>query len=61
MEKMFVKPAPGLNVRLPDNPRAFLPDDGAEVERNSFWMRRLSEGDVVAAAKQKKPTQQRSD
>ncbi len=62
MEKMFVKPAPGLKVRLPDNPRAFLPDDGAEVECVSFWMRRLFGGDVVTATpKQKKSTTQRSD
>lgn len=61
MEKMFVKPAPGLKVRLPDNPRAFLPDEGAEVERNSFWTRRLFDGDVVTATPKKKPTTQRSD
>lgn len=61
MEKMFVKPAPGLKVRLPDNPRAFLPDEGAEVERNSFWMRRLFDGDVVTATPKKKTTTQRSD
>lgn len=61
MGKMFVKPAPGLKVRLPDNPRAFLPEDGADVERDSFWMRRLFDGDVVTATPKKKPTTQRSD
>lgn len=49
MSKMFVKPAPGLKVRLPENPRAFLPDDGAEVPRDSYWVRRLRDGDVLAA------------
>lgn len=49
MQKIFVKPAPGLKVRLPENPRAFLPDDGAEVERDAFWLRRLRDGDVVEA------------
>jgi hypothetical protein len=61
MGKMFVKPAPGLKVRLPDNPRAFLPDEGAEVERDSFWMRRLFDADVVIADAPKKSTKQRSD
>jgi hypothetical protein len=56
MEKMFVKPAPGLKVRLPENPSAFLPDDGAEVERNAFWLRRLRDEDVVHAAPASKPT-----
>ncbi len=49
MQTMFVKPAPGLKVRLPENPRAFLPEDGAEVARDAFWLRRLRDGDVVEA------------
>lgn len=61
MEKMFVKPTPGFKVRRPENPRAFLPDEGDWVERNSFWMRRLFDGDVVTATPKKKPTTQRSD
>ncbi len=49
MQKVFVKPAPGMKQRLPENPRAFLPEEGAEVERNAFWLRRLADGDVVEA------------
>lgn len=49
-DKIFVKPAPGLKQRLPDNPREFLPEEGMEVERNAFWLRRLADGDVQLAA-----------
>lgn len=49
MQKIFVKPAPGMKQRMPDNARAFLPEEGAEVERNAFWLRRIADGDVVLA------------
>lgn len=48
-EKIFVKPAPGIKQRLPENPRAFLAEEGAEVERDAFWLRRVADGDVVLA------------
>lgn len=71
---MFVKPAPaGTSLPgaiLPDAPlRVFdpdrlqpLPQEGAEVPRSSYWLRRLADHDVVeisqpgqpAAAKQKR-------
>ena len=51
MEKMVVKPAPGMKIRMPDNPREFLPTTGAEVERNAFWVRRLRDGDAIEVAK----------
>ena len=47
MQKIFVKPAPGMKLRLPENPRAFLPEEGMEVERNAFWLRRIAEGDAL--------------
>lgn len=58
MDKVFVKPAPGMKVRMPDNPREFLPADGAEVERGAFWLRRLRDGDVheVQAPRAAKPS-----
>jgi hypothetical protein len=42
-----VKPAiPGTIIRDPHTKRA-LPDEGGEVPENSFWVRRLRDGDVV--------------
>ena len=51
---MFVKPGTGrdglpLSVRVPHT-RALLPETGAEVPANSFWIRRLRDGDVVEAS-----------
>lgn len=46
----FIKPAPGFTVRNPDT-GAVLPEEGAEVELNSYWLRRLADGDVIEAAK----------
>lgn len=42
---MFVKPAPGRAVR---DPRTYelLPEDGRNVPDDSFWLRRLRDGDV---------------
>ncbi|MET3135504.1 hypothetical protein AAKU55_005814 [Oxalobacteraceae bacterium GrIS 1.11] len=45
---MFVKPAPGLLIPDPDL-RDYLSDEGREVPDTSYWHRRLSDGDVVAA------------
>jgi hypothetical protein len=58
---MFVKPArPGLVIRIPElysgkNNRLrpgikearLLPETGADVPENSYWLRRLKFGDVV--------------
>lgn len=47
METLFIKPArPGLLVRDPIS-REPLPDTGAEKPRDTHWLRRLREGDVV--------------
>lgn len=49
MSTIFVKPAtPGLRVRTPSG--AVLPDEGDYVERESYWLRRINDGDVVEAA-----------
>ena len=44
---MFVMPAPGLKVRDPKTKR-HIPDEGIEVpDTDTFWNRRLADGDVV--------------
>lgn len=44
---MKVKPAvPGAVIRDPETMR-LLPEEGAEVPENNFWIRRLRGGDVV--------------
>ena len=54
-DSLFVKPRSGLKVR---DPRVLghLPESGAKVPRNTYWLRRLKSGDVVEAepAKQAK-------
>lgn len=42
---MFVKPKDGLRVRDPVKGSA-LPENGADVPDNTFWRRRISDGDV---------------
>lgn len=43
---MKVKPAEGRAVRDPAK-RTLLPADGADVTLDTFWLRRLRDGDVV--------------
>lgn len=43
---MFVKPAPGLKVRDPVT-KQHLPESGTEVPEDSYWIRRIADGDVV--------------
>lgn len=45
-ETLFVKPAPGLQVRDPQTHDP-LPAEGAEVPRTIYWLRRLRDGDVT--------------
>lgn len=47
----YIKPAPGRRVRKPDG--SVLQEEGAEVERNAFWQRRLLDGDVIEAERPK--------
>lgn len=47
---MFVRPNNGLRVRDPVKGSP-LPESGAEVPDNTFWRRRLQDGDVVTAEK----------
>lgn len=53
-DRVFVKPAAGRLVLLPGS-RERLAEEGREVERTSYWIRRLSDGDVVLAKATTKP------
>ncbi|ALU54434.1 MULTISPECIES: DUF2635 domain-containing protein [Klebsiella/Raoultella group] len=57
---MFVKPKDGLSVRCPVRGEA-LPKEGAEVPDNTFWRRRLKDGDVNLVQKGVKNTAQKED
>lgn len=58
---MFVKPKDGLSVRCPVRGEA-LPKDGAEVPDNTFWRRRLKDGDVsLVLEKGEKNTAKKED
>lgn len=41
-----IKPAPGLRVLDPTTMQP-LPPEGAQVEKNTHWIRRIKEGDVT--------------
>ena len=43
--KIFVKPASGKRVLDPKTKKE-LPEMGMEVPKNSYWLRRLRDGDV---------------
>lgn len=44
--RLFVRPGPGLIVRDPET-KAPLPAEGREVPLDTYWFRRLQDGDVV--------------
>lgn len=45
MDRIFIQPAPGLLVRKPVG--GYLAEAGEEVNRESYWLRRLADGDVI--------------
>jgi len=45
---MFVKPAPGLTVRVPPHMRP-LPPGGGNVPDITYWHRAIARGDVILA------------
>lgn len=50
---MHVVPAPGLSIPDPSQrgtPGYFLPAEGREVAPDSYWVRRLRDGDVSLGA-----------
>lgn len=44
-EKIFLVPRPGYIVRDPETKKP-LPAEGMEVEKSSYWVRRIQAGDV---------------
>lgn len=42
---VFVKPLGGAKIRKPDT-KEYLKDEGEELERSSFWIRRQMAGEV---------------
>ena len=54
MERIFVKPAtPELKVRKPVN--GHLAPAGEMVNAESYWLRRIADGDVVSVASAEEP------
>jgi hypothetical protein len=59
-ETVYVRPAAGLKIRMPERGFAHLPEEGRQVPLDGYWRARLRDGDVVlasdpAAAPAKKP------
>lgn len=52
MKTMHIRPAEGRLVRDPKSKQP-IPAEGAEVERSSYWLRRLKDGDVVETTRKK--------
>lgn len=46
MKRIKIKPKSGLKIRDPFH-ADFLPDNGRDVQKNSYWIRRLKEGSVT--------------
>jgi hypothetical protein len=52
MNTLYVIPAPGLLVPMPDVPAGaprHLPAEGAVVNDTAFWRRRIADGEVTLA------------
>jgi len=47
MAIITVKPAPGRVLRDPGNFMRLLDPDGSPVEDNSYWRRRINDGDAI--------------
>lgn len=47
-DRIFIQPTPGITVRKPVG--GYLATEGEEVNRDSYWLRRLADGDVVEVA-----------
>jgi hypothetical protein len=54
-ERIYVKPGAGLKVRNPQKLNEHLPTEGDWVARDSFFRRRLKDGDVVEATAPRPP------
>lgn len=47
MKTVTIYPAPGRDVRAPENDNKPLPEDGLTVVLNAFWHRCITDGDVL--------------
>lgn len=59
-DKIFLKPAEGRQVRDPATKEP-LPAEGDFKPRNSYWLRRIKDGDVVMASPVKKKAEKGGD
>ena len=57
--ELTLKPKPGLTVRKPDGNK--LAADGEVVPRNSFWLKRLADGDVMSVNPASKATHKKTE
>lgn len=58
-ERLFVRPLPGgAKVRRPQAPFTHVPAEGMHVPAESYWLRRIADGDLVLGdeAQQKEET-----
>lgn len=46
---LYVRPAEGRLVRMPDRPYPYLPVEPQNVPDTTYWRRRLADGDIVLA------------
>lgn len=53
MNSIFVKPKSGVKIRRPET-KALLSPEGENVPNNTFWKRRIADGDVIVSQKIKK-------
>lgn len=45
--RLLVRPRPGVKVRRPEPPYHHLPDEPMEVPETPYWVRRVSDGDLL--------------
>jgi hypothetical protein len=55
MSKVYVIPKAGLKLRDPEDLQHFLPSEGQEVSKTSFWIRRRDQGDVAMYCSKPEP------
>lgn len=59
-KRIYVKPLEGLLVRNPKNKNP-IPADGAWIDTNSFWNRRIRDGSLIITDPPEKEAQEKED
>jgi hypothetical protein len=54
MNVLKVRPKKDMIIRYPGNPAMIMSPDGGDVDNNTFWRRRLADGDVESIISMKK-------